>query len=134
MEQSIYSGNARNDGADFNGWFIGSLGDWCAQNGITRPPGGIALRDTGQLEVKWGSHLAGQLRPGGWAGCTDKYCLSLMVRGDFTWKFRSPQDPEREVAYRLVSEGDYLLWREQVEHTWQAQADSVILTVRWKAG
>jgi hypothetical protein len=94
----------------------------------------MSLHDTGQLEVKWGAHPARQLRPGGWAGCTEKSCLSLLVRGDFILKFRSPQESEKERHYRLAGEGDYLLWRENLEHTWQAQADSVILTVRWKEG
>jgi hypothetical protein len=41
-------------------------------------------------------------------------------------------NPDQEITYTLQSEGDYIIWREEVEHTWQAEEDSVIVTVRWK--
>ena len=132
MEQPVYQGSAGLDGAPFNGWFVGRLRDWRIQNGIDPDPEGLDLRDAGALEIKWGIHPKGQLRPGGWAGRTDKICLGLLVRGSFILRFRSFDHPIQELTHHLRSEGDYVIWREEVEHTWQAEEDSVILTVRWK--
>jgi hypothetical protein len=134
MAPLIHQGNANLDGAPFNGWLVGSLEKWCAENGVAYDPGQMGLRDTGQVEIKWGLHPKGQLRPGGWSQPSDKVSISFLVRGDFLLRFRPPEDPAREVAHRLQTEGEYLIWREDVEHTWQAQQDSIILTVRWKAG
>jgi hypothetical protein len=90
----------------------------------------MGLRDTETLEVKWGIHPAGQARPGGWAGITNKTCLSLLVHGRFLIRFRDSRTQE-ETFLRLESEGDYAVWRETVEHFWQAEQDSLVLTIRW---
>jgi hypothetical protein len=132
MPDWMQHGNAAPDGAPFNGWFVGNLGVWSTQNGAAYDPQGMALRDTPSLEIKWGFHPKGQRRPGGWAAPSDKASVSLLVRGRFLVKFRSLENPGRETTHLLKSEGDYVIWREEVEHTWQAEEDSVILTVRWR--
>jgi hypothetical protein len=93
----------------------------------------MALRDTPAVEVKWGIHPKGQRRPGGWAGPSDKISVSVLVRGRFRVRFRTMENPDQEITHTLKSQGDYIIWREEVEHTWQAEEDSVIVTVRWKA-
>jgi hypothetical protein len=93
----------------------------------------MARRDTHAVEVKWGIHPKGQRRPGGWAGPSDKISVSLLVRGRFLVLFHTRENPDQEISFTLQSEGDYIIWREEVEHTWQAEEDSVILTVRWRA-
>jgi hypothetical protein len=35
------------------------------------------------------------------------------------------------VVVRLRNEGDYVIWREDMEHTWRMDEDSEILTLRW---
>ena len=134
MPNWIQQGSANLDGGPFNGWFVGKLGAWCAQNGIDYDPQEMALRDTPILEIKWGIHPQGQRRPGGWAGPSDQVSVSLLVRGRFLIRFRSLESPDQETSYLLKSEGDYVIWREEGEHTWQAEEDSVILTVRWRPG
>ena len=31
-----------------------------------------------------------------------------------------------------MNEGDYVIWKEDIEHTWKMLDDSVFLTLRWK--
>jgi len=58
--------------------------------------------------------------------------MSILIRGDFIFYFREPGGHDiREV--RLRKEGDYAIWREDVEHTWKMFEDSEILTIRWKS-
>jgi cupin superfamily acireductone dioxygenase involved in methionine salvage len=57
--------------------------------------------------------------------------MSILIRGDFTFTFRELQAPNNCRKVRLKHEGDYVIWREDIEHTWQMQEDSVILTLRW---
>lgn len=128
---NIYQGNATADGRDFSSWFVGDLERWCALNGVPFEPSRHGLRSTQALEIKWGLHRKGDPRPGGWTGPSPRMCLSLLVQGDFMLKFRLPESPEQETTYRMTEVGDYLLWREDGEHTWMALEDSIILTVRW---
>ena len=132
MQSEILRGNAVVDGRDFHHWFVGPLENWCRANVLELDCTQFALRDTVVLEVKWGVHPAGQDRPGGWAPPSDKISLGILVRGDFLFRFRDPDLPSTLVENRLSDEGDYVIWREDVEHSWRALDESVILTVRWK--
>ena len=58
--------------------------------------------------------------------------MSLLVRGRFLLRFRSPQFRDKVTEQRLVREGDYAIWDTDVEHTWVVEEDSVIFTIRWK--
>lgn len=131
MREYVQWGNASADGSDFSHWFIGDLAAWAGQNGLVES--GYGMRQTTALEVKWGEHAAGERRPGGWAASSEKTSLSVLVRGEFELRFRDPRRPDQQLVHRLSNQGDYVLWREKVEHTWQALQDAVILTVRWSS-
>ena len=104
-------GNALADGDPRRGWFVGPF-----------MPDGDARR-TGTAEVKWAAHPAGTTR-GAWAVGGGTVTLSILVAGRFRLRFR-----DREVV--LAAPGDYALWPPECAHTWVAEEDSVVATVRW---
>lgn len=106
----IVSGNAELDGKDTRGWIVGAF----------MPEG---IRHTDRLEIKWGVHPSGETRAE-WTSDTEANTISILVSGDFTLTFR-------EGEKRLLQPGDYVMWGEGVEHTWQANEDSTVVTVRW---
>lgn len=112
MLSNVTTGNAYSDGEERRGWFVGSF--------IT--PSNSA-RSTSALEVKWGVHVAGDRRPQ-WAEPAETTTLSILISGRFCLQF-----PDGEIV--LASQGDYALWLPGVAHCWRAEADSVVLTVRW---
>jgi hypothetical protein len=124
-------GNAVMDGAPFNSWFMGDLNAWRGDaRPVTSPPS-FGLRLSSTVEMKWGRHQTGERRPE-WAGCSDRRTMSLLVRGRFLLRFRSPVSRDAIVEQRLEREGDYAVWGTDVEHTWVVEEDAVIMTVRWK--
>lgn len=112
MENKVVFGNSKTDGANRWGWFIGHF--------ITPD---TDPRSTSDLEIKWGTHKAGEGRSE-WAMNAEATTLSILISGRFQIQF-----PDREVV--LSNEGDYVLWCPGVPHTWLAQEDSTILSVRW---
>ena len=112
MKPEIASGNAHPDGAAHRGWFVGHFVD------ARGDP-----RSTGAVEVKWGVHRGGERRRL-LATSGVATTLSVLVGGRFRISF-----PDREVV--LSQQGDYALWTAGVPHTWSAEEDSVVLTVRW---
>jgi hypothetical protein len=116
------------DGSDFGHWFVGDLKGWAAQR--QADPASPGLRQTSDVEIKWGLHLKGEQR-NAWADCSNKRTLSLLVRGRFLLRFRSPQARHQVSELRLLKEGDYAIWSTDVEHIWEVEEDAVILTVRW---
>ena len=113
MTDAVVVGNASDDGAgETRGWFVGHF----------LPPA-VALRCTDAVEVRWGVHPAGESRPA-MAMATVATTLSVLVSGAFRIMF-----PAREV--RLARPGDYVLFPPGVPHGWMADADSIVLTVRW---
>jgi hypothetical protein len=123
-------GNAAVDGAPFNSWFIGNLKAWAKPPGEAfQPDFGLRLSTT--VEVKWGTHRAGDARAD-WAASGGKMTMSLLVRGKFLLRFRSPATRAEIFERRLEREGDYAIWGTDAEHTWIVEEDAVILTVRWK--
>lgn len=131
LESSITRGNASIDGPEFAGWLTGDLESWSRQRDQTFDATRLGLRRSRVVEVKWGVHPRGQQRPAGWADPSPKTAISILVSGDFRITFRLPGDPFRQQETRLSTPGDYVLWREDVEHTWFAEQDSIIVTVRW---
>ncbi|MCP2255219.1 hypothetical protein LY13_003993 [Prauserella aidingensis] len=107
-----YRGNADDDGTDTRGWILGHFID---------PSAGE--RSTETLEVKWGVHKAGEQRAD-WVTGDKRTTLVLLVSGHFHVKFRDGDAP-------LTRQGDYLVWGPGTDHSWEAQEDSVVLTVRW---
>ena len=119
MADSLVIGNAIRDGAANRQWFLGPFLD---------DPAG--LRQTDHLEVKWGVHRRGEVRAD-WARSGTAMTLSVLVRGCFQIEFRTPDAAVESRRVVLADEGDYALWSPEVEHTWLALEDSVVLTVRW---
>ncbi|HEY9297853.1 MAG TPA: signal peptidase I [Phormidium sp.] len=112
MPSNVVVGNAHSEGANRSGWFLGHF-----INPIDD------IRSTSSLEVKWGIHPAGDGRSE-WAMNEEATTLSILIKGRFHVKF-----PEQEVL--LSREGDYVLWSPGVPHSWSAESDCTILTVRW---
>jgi len=80
-------------------------------------------RATNALEIKWHTHPAGDLKPA-WTRSIEATSLAILIRGRFTFHF-----PEQEIL--LTQQGDYVLWTPGVFHRWQAEEESVVLTIRW---
>ena len=108
----VYVGNAADDGASHRGWFVGQF--------IPAAAGG---RSTGDLEVKWGVHPAGEERSS-WSPGDHTTTLVLLVQGRFKISL-----PRTEVLFSRP--GDYAVWGPGTAHHWAAVDDSVVLTVRW---
>jgi hypothetical protein len=108
----IRAGNAAAEGDRYHGWFVGHFVE----------PAEDARR-TEAVSVKWGVHPAGEARTA-WAVNAEATTLSVLVHGRFRITFPSGE-------YLLAEAGDYVLWPPGTPHHWRAEADSVVLTVRW---
>lgn len=130
MLDDITTGNTKKDGKDFSFWFVGRIEQWCKENNIPFDAERYGLRNTEDIEIKWGIYKKGDVRDI-WASSSDKTAMSILIRGDFTFIFRKADNHEERREVRLVNEGDYAIWRENLEHTWRMDEDSEILTLRW---
>jgi len=130
MLQDITTGNAKHDGQEFRFWFVGQIEEWCRANNLPFDSERFGLRNTGDIEIKWGMYGKDEVR-NVWAPRSDKTAMSILIRGDFTFAFREADDHANSREVRLKSQGDYVIWREDVEHTWRMDEDSEILTIRW---
>lgn len=110
MPPKHYTGNANTDRAAYRGWIIGHF----------LPPG---IRQTEGLEIKWGVHPAGGERAE-WAAGDERTTMLICFSG----RFRLDLPGESVI---LANQGDYVVWGPGVEHSWQAEEESVMLTVRW---
>lgn len=120
--EPVTLGNAFRDGARHRQWFIGPfLGE------------AAGPRRTDRVEVRWAAHPRGDARAD-WAPGGGMISVSVLVRGRFRIDFRDPADRPAVRTALLEHEGDYALWTPDVEHTWRAEEDSVVVTVRWPAG
>ena len=112
MSPQVVFGNAQVESVNRWGWFLGHF---------------VTPRDdprsTSLLEVKWGVHKARDGRPE-WAVNAEATTLSILIQGRFRLQF-----PEQE--FLLSREGDYVLWLPGVSHSWLAEEDSTVVTVRW---
>ncbi|KAM3110745.1 hypothetical protein [Phormidesmis sp. 146-33] len=111
MQPKIIVGNAHTEGEKHRGWFVGHFIE-------SADP-----RSTTALEVKWGVHLAGEGRSQ-WAPAAKVTTISILICGKFWVRF-----PDQEVL--LSVPGAYVLWLPGVAHSWLAEADSTVLTVRY---
>lgn len=109
---AVVFGNAKAESQDHKGWFIGHFIHPAEDR-----------RSTGDVEVKWGIHPAGEAKPT-WTKAEQATTVSILIRGRFHVQF-----PDRDVV--LSQEGDYALWAPGTFHRWTAEEDSVVLTVRW---
>jgi hypothetical protein len=107
----IYVGNADLDAPKEQGWLLGHF-----------LPAGDPRHST-DVEIKWGRHPAGDRRAR-WVTGEDRTALLILISGCF-----HVQLPSRTVV--LSEPGDYVLWCVGVDHSWYAERESVVLTVRW---
>ena len=133
MKPQVSIGNAVKDGLNFGGWFVGDLKTWLEAAEQTDKAENYGLRETGAIEIKWGVHPKGMLRPGGWAAPSAFTTLSLLVRGAFDLYFRPNGEKRIDRYCQLRAEGDYAIWGNDCEHTWEAVEDATILTIRWRS-
>jgi quercetin dioxygenase-like cupin family protein len=115
MSDTWYSGNATDDADQHRGWLLGHF--------IAPETPGSAIRNSDALEVKWGIHPAGQQRPE-WTADDQRTTMLLLVSG----RFRLDLTVGSTVLER---QGDYIVWGPGIDHSWQAEADSVVVTIRW---
>lgn len=106
------TGNAYDEADAHSGWILGHF---------VSPDDDP--RRTSALEVKWGIHSAGDRRED-WLVGERRSTLLILVYG----LFRLDLPDESVVLWR---QGDYVLWHAGVDHSWQAEQDSVVITVRW---
>jgi mannose-6-phosphate isomerase-like protein (cupin superfamily) len=109
---SPFTGNVNDASKATRGWFLGHF-----MPGETNP-----LR-TSDLEVKWYTHAAGEIRPA-WAPGNPVRTLNILIRGHFVLLFQ-----DQEVA--LEKEGDFVLFGPGMPHSYRSEQESVVLTVRW---
>ena len=104
-------GNAEQDGRLHRGWIVGHFIE------------GSDLRATSDVEIKWGVHVAGEHRAA-WQSDEYRTTVLLLVSG----RFRIDLSEGSSVLSRP---GDYAMWGPGVGHSWRAEEDSVVVTVRW---
>ncbi|WP_033294137.1 hypothetical protein [Amycolatopsis jejuensis] len=112
MTDGWTSGNANEDAADNRGWLIGHFLD---------PSHGV--RATTDVEVKWANHPAGDRRPE-WTADDQRTTLLMLISGEFRIHLTTG-------TKTMTRQGDYVMWGPGIDHSWEAIADSVVLTVRW---
>jgi quercetin dioxygenase-like cupin family protein len=108
-----YAGNASDDAGEYRGWLLGHFVD-AASSGP---------RSTEALEVKWGIHPAGDTRSG-WTTDDQRTTMLLLVSGQFRLDLTVG-------SITLKRQGDYVVWGPGIDHSWQAEQDSVVITIRW---
>jgi hypothetical protein len=111
MTDKWYTGNANDDASRYRGWLLGRF--------VEAPD----VRSTTDLEVKWGVHPAGQQRPE-WTADDVRTTVIILVSG----RFRLDLTTGSTVLSR---QGDYVVWGPGIDHSWQAEEDSIVVTVRW---
>ncbi len=132
MSLDITTGNTITDGKDFRFWIVGRIEEWCNDNDIPFDKEEFGLRNSKDIELKWGIYKKGDDRTE-WASCSNMIGMSIILQGDSMFYFRDKNNHEKLKEVRLKSEGDYVIWREDVEHTWKMNEDSVFITLRWLA-
>jgi hypothetical protein len=112
MADNWHVGNAAIDSKDHRGWIIGHFLD---------DADGVRVSDA--VEIKWGIHPAGEQRHD-WQTDEERTTVILLVQGQFRIELSSG-------IFVLKEQGDYAMWGPGIDHSWQAEKDSVIITVRW---
>jgi hypothetical protein len=110
MTMSAYAGHAPADAPANRGWLLGHF-----------MPAGDPRHST-DVEIKWGVHQRGDRRAQ-WVTGEQRTAMIVLVSGRFRIEL-----PGREVI--LAAQGDYVVF-DSVDHSWEAEEDSVVLGVRW---
>jgi quercetin dioxygenase-like cupin family protein len=113
LADNWYTGNAEADGDSNRGWLLGHF----------LPDDADTVRSTKALEVKWGVHAAGERRAG-WTAGERRTTMVILIEG----RHRVDLTVGSVV---LAKRGDYVVWGPGIDHTWEAERDSTVLTVRW---
>jgi len=114
MADNWYVGNATDEADEHRGWLLGHF---------MAEPGDPSIRATNALEVKWGIHPAGQERPA-WTSGEVRTTMVILVSGRFYVNLTVGK-------VLLDRQGDYAVWGPGIDHSWKAEGDSVVITVRW---
>jgi quercetin dioxygenase-like cupin family protein len=107
------TGNAADESTDYRGWLLGHFID----------PADGAARKTSAVEVKWGIHPIGEKRAE-WSTDEKRSTVVILISGRFRVDLSVG-------SVMLQRQGDYLTWGPGIDHTWQAEEDSIVITVRW---
>jgi quercetin dioxygenase-like cupin family protein len=83
------------------------------------------VRRNDDVEIKWGIHPSGEAREA-WHDDESRTTVLILIKG----RFRIDLSVGSHVLER---EGDYAMWGPGIGHSWKAEDDSVVLTVRWLA-
>lgn len=108
---NVYVGNANVDAPGDRGWLLGHF----------KSPDDV--RHSQDVEIKWGIHAAGDKRAQ-WVTGEHRTAMLVLISGRFRVEL-----PGRSVL--LAEQGDYVIWGKDVDHSWQAEEESIVLTVRW---
>lgn len=115
MSGRIHIGNAENFQSSNRGWFVGAFLD--DYHGPLK---------TDDVELKWSRHPVGDHRHE-LSAAADTASIAILIEGRFRLDF--PGQTEETVT--LQRQGDFVYFGPGIPHAWQAEAPSVILTVRW---
>jgi mannose-6-phosphate isomerase-like protein (cupin superfamily) len=112
VSDAVYVGNAGVDAPLERGWLLGHF----------MPPE-MGVRHSADVEIKWGVHPPGDRRAQ-WASGERRTALLVLISGRFRVEL-----PDQTVL--LDKQGDYVVWGPGVDHSWWAEEESTVLTVRW---
>ncbi len=110
MEDQIYLGNANVDAPADRGWLLGHF----------KPA--ADLRHSEDVEIKWGIYAPGDRRAQ-WVADEKRTAVLILISGRFWVEL-----PGRSVL--LARPGDYVVFH-GIGHSWLAEEESVVVTVRW---
>ncbi|MFC5953089.1 signal peptidase I [Streptomyces pratens] len=111
MDDRVYVGNAGKDAALDRGRLLGHFKD-------AGDP-----RHSEAVEIKRGVHPRGDERVQ-WVNDEERTALLVLISGRFRVGLLG-----RSVL--LEEQGDYVVWGPGADHSWFAEEESVVLTVRW---
>ena len=107
---AVVSGNAYRD-RNHRHWLVG----WFIEDS--------PLRSDPRVEIKWGTLAKGERREVA-SGSRVATSLAILLSG----RMRMSCDGRDHL---LENMGDYVLWSENVFHTWEALEEVTVITIRW---
>jgi mannose-6-phosphate isomerase-like protein (cupin superfamily) len=117
MTNSWYTGNADSDAGENRSWLVGHFKD----------PDDIRYDE--DVEVKVSRHVAGDERPV-WSTSEVRRTFFMLMSG--RWRLDlEVEGTDQPETILLEKPGDYAMWGPGVSHTYRAEEDSVVITVRW---
>jgi hypothetical protein len=112
-----YAGNADEDADENRQWLVGHF----------KKPDDVRYDE--DVEVKVSSHVKGEERPE-WSTGEVRRTFFMLMSG--RWRIDlAVEGGEGGETVILERPGDYLVWGQGVAHTYRAEEDSTVITVRW---